>query len=126
MADNVTVILNGVERTMKTREVDDVHTPVHINEAPYDEVTLLTNAITTGSAVAWVGGSGFWEAWGDFDGSTAQLQKTPDSGTTWINISGASLTADGGVIVQLPRDNIRVLLTGGGTNTSVSSKMKQA
>ncbi len=122
----VDVILAGLVKTMKTLFRAGEHIPYHISQAPEDEVTLLTNAAVTGTAQDWPGGQGMWTAYGTFDGVTAQLQVSPDAGMTWIDISGALLTADGGFPFLVPAYKIRTKITGAGdTNTSVTSKAKQ-
>jgi hypothetical protein len=60
-------------------------------------IELLTSAAATGAGVTVVApGLYEWVAWGTWDGATAQLQISPDNGTTWINKDGAVLTANGG------------------------------
>lgn len=61
------------------------------------------------------------DVWGTFGSGTFQPQYSPDNGTTWINYSTTTLTANGGVpmldIVQ--GDLLRVTFTGA-TAASVS------
>ena len=120
------LVLAGFSRQVKSSLSGGIYTPHNISEPPYEEVTLLTAAFATSAWFDWSGGQGLWEAWGDFDGESAQLQKSPDGGTTPIDIDGAVLTTNGGRLLTLPADKIRVKLLGtGGSLTSISSKMKQ-
>lgn len=86
------------------------------------DLTLLSAASATGSAVAVTAGAYNWYAYGTWNGATAQLQWSPDAGTTWINVDGATLTANGGWSnVSLAAGHARVSFTG--SPTSISSKL---
>jgi hypothetical protein len=88
---------------------------------------LLTSASATGAAATWAGGLATWEVWGTWSGTTAQLQRSPDGGTTWINIDGASLTANGGWSnLSLPAGSYRVTITGGPGGVSLSSQLSRS
>jgi hypothetical protein len=92
-----------------------------------DKVRLLTAAAAgvTGTAQAWdTPASGTFECWGAFGGTTVQLQRSPDSGTTWGNIAGASVTAAGTSVegfsnIYMRAGQIRATTTGG-TSPSVT------
>lgn len=92
---------------------------------PDVSVTLLTLAAVTGAAQDWPGGQGLWSVWGTWGGATAQLQYSPDSGTTWIDIDGVLLADNGGFILALPSDKLRVNIATPGGSTSLSSKMRR-
>ena len=73
---------------------------------------LLVNATATGSYVEVVGGRYIWAAEGTFSSATLQLQFVGPNGTA-INITGATLTANGAVEVLIADGSrIRVLVTG--------------
>lgn len=85
---------------------------------------LLDNASTTGSGVRVSGGNYDWLAWGTWDGATAQLQFSPDYGTTWIDFAGVLLTANGGWSgIPIPAGFARVSISGAGGSTSIDSKL---
>ena len=76
---------------------------------------LLTNATATGSYVEVVGGRYIWAAEGTFSSATLQLQFVGPNGTA-INITGATLTANGAVEVLIADGSrVRVLVTGSPT-----------
>lgn len=78
-----------------------------------ENVVLLNNVAVTGSSVRAKGGNYIWEAEGTFGGATLQLQAANANGTM-TNITGASLTANGFVSVELGADAlVRVTVTGG-------------
>jgi hypothetical protein len=91
--------------------------------AQQDTLTLLSGATSTGSGSR-LNGFGYWNwvVYGTFNSSTAQLQWSPDNGTTWIDIDGADATVNGG-FSDIPIDSgmVRVSITG--TATSVSSTL---
>lgn len=87
------------------------------------DVTLLTAASATGSAVAILKGRYNWAVYGTFSGGTTQLQWSPDSGTTWLNIDGVTLTANGlWTDIPLSAGHARVLISGAGS-ASLTSKL---
>lgn len=89
---------------------------------PKTDVALLSNASATGSAVAVSAGRYNWYAYGTWNGATAQLQWSPDAGTTWINVDGATLTANGGWSnITIAAGQARVSFTG--SPTSITSKL---
>lgn len=53
-------------------------------------------------------------AYGTWGSGTLTLQFSPDGGTTWITVSGVSLTANGyvGNIIASQGDQVRAVLTG--------------
>lgn len=78
-----------------------------------EDVSLLQNVAVTGSNVRVKGGNYIWEAEGTFGGATLQLQAANANGTM-TNITGASLTANGFVSVELGANAlVRVTVTGG-------------
>lgn len=85
-------------------------------------ITLLPAASSaTGSAVAVTSGHYNWVAYGTWSGATAQLQWSPDAGTTWINFDDVLLTADGGWSdIPIATGHCRVLITG---TPSLTSKL---
>ncbi|MDQ0472954.1 hypothetical protein [Labrys wisconsinensis] len=60
------------------------------------DFTLLNAAAATGGWSAVQGCRYSWRVYGTWAGATAQLQVSPDGGTTAINVDDAVLTADGG------------------------------
>lgn len=85
-------------------------------------VNLATNqANGNSSAVIWNGGAGTWAVKGTFGGATAKLQWTPDNGTTWLDYSGASVTAAGYAHFDLPECQIRLNVAGGGGTESLTA-----
>jgi hypothetical protein len=62
----------------------------------------------------WPGGNGMIAAQGTWGSGTIQLQVTPDAGTTWINVSGISITADGTVTFACAPGQVRLNLSGSG------------
>lgn len=95
-----------------------------------DKVRLLTaaGAGVTGTGQTWdTPASATFECWGAFGGTVVQLQRSPDSGTTWGNIVGASVTATGssdeGVSgIPLRAGQLRATTTGG-TSPSVTCEV---
>jgi len=68
--------------------------------------TLLSNASATGSAVAWPGGRGVFMAEATWGGGTVKLQMQTPNGT-WIDVDGASLTANGTKAFDAPAGQIK-------------------
>lgn len=88
------------------------------------DITLMTAVAATQAGVAVVAGTYNWPVYGTWNGATAQLQFSPNSGTTWISIDGAALTADGGFAgISFGAGQARVLITGAGGSTSLTSKL---
>lgn len=84
-----------------------------LNTQYIENLTLLNNVAVTGNAVTALGGDYIWEAEGTFGGATLQLQ-AQNANNSWTNITGASLTANGFVSVELGANSIvRVTVTGG-------------
>lgn len=84
-------------------------------------VILLANAAATGAAVQWPGGRGFFTVVATFGPGSVSLQYLGANGTTWITASdvagaAATLTANGGVLFELPPGSIRAAVT---TSTAV-------
>lgn len=86
-------------------------------------VTLCTGASATGPTAAvdlQIGGMYNWEIYGTWNGSTGTLQRSPDNGTTWYDVSGASRSTNGGYGgIYLGFGKYRVNFTG--TPTSITS-----
>jgi hypothetical protein len=90
-----------------------------------ENVSLLSAASSTGDAVWWPGGSALWMVHGTWGNAVAQLQVTPDDGTTWIDLGGMRETANGGwTEVPLPAVKVRVAISNAGATTSLSSSLK--
>ena len=83
---------------------------------------LLQNQAADGSgaAVDWRGGHGSFRAWGPFGDGTVALQASFDSGTTFIDVEGASLTAAGVRNFRLPVCRLRATLSGASGSPSAS------
>ena len=88
------------------------------------DVTLLTAAAATGTAVRWSGGNGMLIGWGTFGGATVMLQMSPDGGTTWLD-TNAVLTSAGGLQVLVPAGFVRAAVAGG-SGGSISAKLAGA
>jgi hypothetical protein len=69
-------------------------------------VALLTNASATGAAAAWAGGRGLFAAEATFGGGSVGREYLGPNGT-WLATPAVSLTANGGVIFELPPCQIR-------------------
>lgn len=86
-------------------------------------VTLCSAASATGATTAVElnkGGRYNWEAYGTWNSAVATLQRSPDNGTTWYAVDGATLSADGGYSgIDLGAGKYRVSFSG--TPTSVTS-----
>jgi hypothetical protein len=92
-----------------------------LNTIFIESVQLLSNAAATGNAVTAKGGAYIWEVEGTFTGATAQLQVQSRRGT-WINVTGAALTANGFLSVDLAADAVcRVSISGGPPSAMFSS-----
>lgn len=77
-------------------------------------VTLLSAASATGSAIKISGGRKNFFIYGTWGGTTAQLQWSPDGGTTWFPVVGVSGTANIAFTdIPLSPGHCRVTLTGG-------------
>lgn len=73
---------------------------------------LLTNATATGAAFPWEGGAATFAVWGTLGGTTASLDVSFDSGTTWI-ASGASGSSAFVTLVRMSPCQVRCSLAGG-------------
>lgn len=95
-----------------------------------DKVRLLTavGAGVTGTAQTWdTPASATFECWGAFGGTVVQLQRSPDGGTTWGDIVGASVTASGTSVegfsgIPMRSGTVRANTTGG-TSPSVTCEL---
>lgn len=83
---------------------------------------LLASSSATGSAVPITAGKYNWAVYGTWNGASAQLQWSPNGGTTWIDIDGATASSDGGW-TGIPLGNGVVRVSFNGTPTSISSKL---
>lgn len=91
--------------------------------AQQDTLILLSGATSSGTGVR-LDGFGYWNftTYGTWNGASAQLQWSPNDGTTFVNVDGAVLSADG-IWSDVPIDAgvVKVVVTG--TATSISSKL---
>jgi hypothetical protein len=89
--------------------------------------TFTVNTLDTGTALAIEhtnDGYFCFYASGTFGSGTAKLQVSPDdTGTVWLDVTGASLTADGYKVCQVFGRRVRGVLSG---NTSATVTMKLA
>lgn len=78
-------------------------------------VVLLSAASATGAGGAGLdGGRYVWAAAGTFGGATLQLQNLGPDGATWLDVTGAALTAAGQQAVDVGAgESLRVKVTGG-------------
>jgi len=60
------------------------------------------------------------QASGTWGGAVLQVQVSPDSGTTWITLTGASLTVDGVIQFDVNATQVRVNISGV-TTTSLNA-----
>lgn len=76
-------------------------------------VDLLSNASATGPSggVLWPGGKGYFAAKATWGGGNVALQFLGPDGATWIAYTSGSLSADGGLIFELPPCRIRAAVT---------------
>lgn len=76
----------------------------------HSRVTLATNAgAGNGTAVKWRGGKGMFMAEATFGGGSVKLQFISPNGT-YIDYPSGSLTAAGGIVVDLPPGMVRVVI----------------
>jgi hypothetical protein len=73
-------------------------------------VVLLSNASATGAAKQWPGGKGVFAVGATFGGGSVALQHQLPNGT-WVTPTDGSLTADGGIVFELPPCQIRAAVT---------------
>lgn len=74
-------------------------------------VDLLSNASATSGAKEWPGGKGVFAVKATMGGGSVALQMQLPDASTWFTPTGASLTADGAVVFELPPCRIRALVT---------------
>lgn len=88
-----------------------------------DSLTQVMTSKVSGesSAVQWFGGTGQMIITGTFDSSTVSLQVSPDDGTTWITVSGSSVTAADCKNFDLNSCDIRLAITAAGGSTSINA-----
>ena len=78
-----------------------------------ERIDLLVNATATGNYRSVTGGRYIWATEATWSGATAQLQAKGPNGTA-IDVSGASLTANGFIEVLIANGSeVRVSITGG-------------
>lgn len=75
-----------------------------------EKQTLSADGNTT--AVYFSGGKGTFTVFGTFGSGTAKLQRSVDDGTTWIDVTSASLTADGQINFEFSACKLRTNLAG--------------
>lgn len=92
-------------------------------------VELLTNATATGQWMPWPGGRGFFCVVAtDLDGESVTLQMLGPDGATPIDAmdvggNAATLSANGGLLFDLPPCQIRAAVsTGGGTTVAIYAR----
>ena len=73
------------------------------------------------SIVRWYGGRGTFAVQGTWDTSTLKLQVSFDGGTTYLDVTDASFTADGYKVFELPICKIKANLASVGGSTSVGA-----
>ena len=90
------------------------------------KLTLLSAAAATGSSTPIIApGKHNWSVYGTWDSASAQLQWSPNGGTTWIDIDGAVLTANGGWSdIPIAGGHVRVSISGAGGSTSLTSDLR--
>ena len=89
---------------------------------PNSMTQILTNATSGESASQqWYGGEGQFSVSGTFGGSAAvELQMSPDDGTTWITVSGSSVTIADCKSFRLGTCDIRLAITNEHGTTSIN------
>jgi len=84
-------------------------------------------ANANGTTLNWPGGSkaATFVGYGTWDTATLTLEMSPDGGTTWIPVTGMSLTADGHLDIPPLGSGvkIRAVLASVGASTSVSARI---
>lgn len=74
-------------------------------------VVLLTNAAATSGARQWPGGRGLFMVVATFGGGSVALEYRGPDNTTWLAAPAVSLTANGGVVFELPPCEVRAVVT---------------
>ncbi len=69
----------------------------------------------------WFGGKCTFACQGTWDTSTCKLTASFDGGTTYVDVTGASLTANGYKMVDLPVCKIKANLASVGASSSVGA-----
>lgn len=72
---------------------------------------LVNNGSASSAGSLWPGGTGVFAVKATWGGGSVALQFLALDGATWITPAGGSLTADGGVVFELPPCQIRALVT---------------
>ena len=86
---------------------------IHVGNDP-NVATLLSNASATGPGCKVAGGTYIWSAVGTFSGATLTLEFLGPDNTTYVAISGVSLTANGSAEIDATIGAIiRCVVTGG-------------
>ncbi len=76
----------------------------------------------TDHGVVWPGGSGMFEAAGDFGGATVSLEFLGCDGVTWIPAGAeATLTASSGAVFELRPGRIRASVAGAAVNVCAAA-----
>lgn len=78
-----------------------------------DKSLLLSNASATGTARAYPADTYMFIVDGTFDGATVALKMLSPDGASWMSLTGASLTAEGYAVLDLPAGSYRVEVSGG-------------
>jgi hypothetical protein len=80
---------------------------------PSEAILLLSNATATGTGKAAGPGDYCFAVDGTFSSTTVALEMQSPDGSSWLAIEDASFTAEGAVIVTLPRTVVRASVTSG-------------
>lgn len=79
-------------------------------------------ADANGAAFDWQGGSGVHQAVSSaFGGGTAKLQQLLQDNTTWVDVPGSSMTAQGQVNFTAPAGQMRSVLAGSTTPSALTT-----
>lgn len=88
------------------------------------QITLLSNASATGSAVKWPGGRGVFNVVATFSGGTVKLQYLGADGSTYVDYGAATtLTAAGSGVFELPAGTL--IKANVATSTAVYASVAQ-
>lgn len=85
---------------------------------------LLSAASATGDWAPWFGGKGMWTVDGTFGSGTVKMQWRANASSTALDVDGASVTANGGGIFELPPGQVRSVITGA-SGASLNSQFRQ-
>ncbi len=89
-------------------------------------IPAISTAQLTDTSSAWtdVGGGSFHTTMtGTWGSATAKIQVSPDGGTTALDIAGASATANATFIVEITLGCVVRVVTAGGANAAITTRM---